>query len=245
MIALGYTGQFFILYFSIFIHEMAHILIAFIFKRKCEKIVFMPFGLYSEIASIEELGIFKKCFIFIFPPILNLIFGVIFFKHQVGKINLCLGIFNLLPIYPLDFARFLECVVGYFIGSIKGVRVVFKTGKIFMAFLFLFIIVESFIFEFSFLSFFLCLYLYREFLLYDVRLSYIFYSILFKKNNRKSKKRVFFISKEKSLKEVIKELGFDFYSIFYVDGKIICEEKILEFIKKRGLNFKMEDIFFF
>lgn len=113
---------FFISFLWIILHEFSHILVANIFKCKFNKFNLGILGANVEIVDIEELSHNKQLILYMAGPIFNfciaLIFSLlyIFLKNNFVKIsimaNLCLGIFNMLPAYPLDGSKICEILLS-------------------------------------------------------------------------------------------------------------------------------------
>lgn len=112
----------FISFLWIILHEFSHILVANIFKCKFNKFNVGILGANVEIVDIEELHTNKQLILYMAGPVFNfcmaVIFGLLylFFKNDFIKIsitsNLCLGIFNMLPAYPLDGSKVCEILLS-------------------------------------------------------------------------------------------------------------------------------------
>jgi len=125
---------------SIFIHEFGHVLMAQAKGLKVRAITLMMLGGASQIEEIpEEPSIEFK--VAIIGPLVSLgiaatLFGIRelsnsanidFFCYWVGQTNLALGIFNLLPAFPMDGGRVLRAFLvtkqGYLLGTWTAVKV--------------------------------------------------------------------------------------------------------------------------
>jgi Zn-dependent protease/CBS domain-containing protein len=114
-----------LLFFSVLLHELAHSVVAKKGKLKVDKIVLFLFGGVSQIAeepksAKEEFkmafagplvsfilaGIFGIIWLFILMPLGSRIISSVF--GYLAIINLILGVFNLLPGFPLDGGRILR-----------------------------------------------------------------------------------------------------------------------------------------
>lgn len=114
-----------LLFFSVLLHELAHSVVAKKGKLKVDRIVLFLFGGVSQIAeepksAKEEFkmafagplvsfilaGIFGIIWLFILIPLGSRIVSSVF--GYLAIINLVLGVFNLLPGFPLDGGRILR-----------------------------------------------------------------------------------------------------------------------------------------
>lgn len=115
--------------FALF-HELGHMLCGILlgFKPNCLEI--MPFGLsigfavksenYNKKIKKGTLLTLKKLIIALSGPLTNLIFVLLFLLFPISMFgmkrelliyaNILIGIFNLIPIYPLDGGRIAKCI---------------------------------------------------------------------------------------------------------------------------------------
>lgn len=124
-----------IMLFSIF-HELGHMLAGIILGFKPNTIEIMPFGLSISFNSKQEnynkkikngtLLTLKKMIIAISGPFTNLVFILIFSilpisifgmeRELIIYANIIIGMFNLLPIYPLDGGRIVKSILNIVYG---------------------------------------------------------------------------------------------------------------------------------
>lgn len=112
------------------IHEMGHLLIGVLTGKKIEKIRVMPLGVsitfkilvedYNKKIIKGNINNIKNLLVAIAGPFVNFIIAIILynlsslnilsFKHTeiIIYINLLIGFFNLIPIYPLDGGRIIK-----------------------------------------------------------------------------------------------------------------------------------------
>lgn len=106
----------------VILHEFTHILVANKFGCKFNNFNISILGAKAELGDIDELtekrklilyasGPFFNIFAAVFIAFLNYYFKYNFLNSSIG-INLCLGLFNLLPAYPLDGARICEILLS-------------------------------------------------------------------------------------------------------------------------------------
>ena len=112
---------YFIFLISILLHEIAHMIVGVCLGLKIKKIMFNPLGMCLEfIGYRENKKTIKKIIINLSGPLFNLIFAIIIsylnieykLKVDLFYTNLLLGIFNLLPIIPLDGGKVLKEILS-------------------------------------------------------------------------------------------------------------------------------------
>lgn len=111
---------YFILLGTCIIHELGHLLIGMLCGRKVEKIEILAIGCKMKfIPTYEDKKEIQEICIALAGPLTNLImfalFLVIPFNIEYKEIyiyaNILIGIFNLLPIYPLDGGRIFKNIL--------------------------------------------------------------------------------------------------------------------------------------
>lgn len=137
------------LFVSVLAHELSHSLVAKHFKIPIKRIQLFFFGGLAEIndSKIEPR---QELLMAIAGPIFSIIFGILCLYilpfsstvtltailHYLGRINLVLGIFNLMPGFPLDGGRALRAVLWMVSGNYeKSTYIATRSGKFFGGFL--------------------------------------------------------------------------------------------------------------
>lgn len=118
------------------IHEIGHMLAGILLGLKPSNLEIMPFGIrvsfdvkpenYNKKVKKGTILTIKKLIIAMMGPITNLIFVVIFYIYNIDFFgisrefiiysNILIGVFNLIPIYPLDGGRIIKNILHIFYG---------------------------------------------------------------------------------------------------------------------------------
>lgn len=98
-----------------FVHELGHLITGICLGLKVKKINIMPFGLSINFEDYSNKYIIKKIIIAIAGPMINLIIVMLgiynSWDDQIVYSNILIGMFNMIPIYPLDGGRILKYIV--------------------------------------------------------------------------------------------------------------------------------------
>lgn len=126
---LGLGIEVMVIFASVLLHELAHTIMAAILRVKVAEIELLPFGGQAKIEDFTGLDPDKEIYIALAGPIISLSLAAIFHflpsvysarAPLIVQINLCLGIFNLLPALPLDGGRILRACLSRLIGYKKA-----------------------------------------------------------------------------------------------------------------------------
>jgi stage IV sporulation protein FB len=119
---------------AILFHEMFHIIAARIFDVALYAFRPSAIGIRARLKG-RTISFKKQIMIFIAGPLGNLLLALIFYKgsgffYYIFESNLAIGLFNLLPMYPLDGAQIFIIVFYKLIGSNKTFKLVKKISLI-------------------------------------------------------------------------------------------------------------------
>lgn len=118
------------------IHELGHMLVGILLGFKPDKLEIMPYGVsvgfnvkcedYNKKIKKGNMLAIKKLIIALAGPLTNFIITVIFLianinffgieRELVIYSNILIGIFNLIPIYPLDGGRVIKNILHIIVG---------------------------------------------------------------------------------------------------------------------------------
>ncbi|NLO21354.1 MAG: hypothetical protein GX119_05070 [Syntrophomonadaceae bacterium] len=144
LLALAYTllglGQEVILITTaVLAHEMAHTTVALALGVRISEVELLPFGGQAAVEDFTGLEPRKEIYIALAGPVLSFIMAGVFFYlipfqgplfSLFVNINLFLGLFNLLPVLPLDGGRILRALLSSPIGYRKATLTAAYMGKI-------------------------------------------------------------------------------------------------------------------
>ncbi len=136
---------------SVLLHELAHSLVAIRQGEHVKNITLFIFGGVSQITEEPEKPL-KELAMAIVGPLTSLVLAGVFFglatllrpvseplrsaAAYLAVINLALGVFNLLPGFPMDGGRVFRSIIWQITGNLKkATRVAAMTGEVFAFFL--------------------------------------------------------------------------------------------------------------
>lgn len=130
-------------FISILIHEIFHIIVAKIYKINLKNLRVSIFGFSAQIENNKKNKSKQKIFMYFVGPLSNFILAIIFYfmnfeyieKIKLIYINLSLGIFNLLPILPLDGGNILKELLKIKYKNLKVNKISLFISKVCLAIL--------------------------------------------------------------------------------------------------------------
>ena len=132
------------LFGSVLLHELGHAAMARAFGISTRHITLYPFGGIAAIEREPKAGS-QEFFIAVAGPVVNFVLaGVLMPLSYLGVqivpqlilINVAMGIFNLIPAYPMDGGRVLRSWLSGSMGKTKATKVAINVSYVF-AFIFL------------------------------------------------------------------------------------------------------------
>jgi stage IV sporulation protein FB len=128
----GYLVEALTLFGIVFIHEMGHTAAAMGLGWKVREVQLLPFGgvaVVDELGTVplhEELivalaGPFQHAWMILFALLMKIVApSSLEWWNYFIEVNLMIGLFNLLPVLPLDGGRVLQCLFGYFMSYYRS-----------------------------------------------------------------------------------------------------------------------------
>lgn len=132
------------LFGSVALHELGHSVVARAKGGYIKEIVLYPFGGAAKIANLSSKPI-DEMLIALAGPAVSLILGLFLLPfsltHDLGRLNMILFFFNILPVFPMDGGRVLRAALTIKNGRLNATRTAAQVGKYFCG---LFIIIGLF-----------------------------------------------------------------------------------------------------
>ncbi len=189
----GYIKYLLMIFIIVIVHELGHVIMAIIFKRKIESLTLLPFGGLLKMYSIQSTSIFEDLLISIGGILFQLLLAVALYLLHFNNLieqnifefmnsyNKMIIAFNLIPICPLDGYKMTKLLMEL----LFPFKLTFKISFVLSSMILIFIISSNFnvvkdnIFIFTFLvistieeikaSFLIVQKFYLERILYDFK----------------------------------------------------------------------------
>lgn len=220
-----------VLFSIILIHEYAHVLMAKYFKYDFKGVILYPFGAVAKINDYgwhinrEDLwvaiaGICSHLFLLSFSNLFKHIFGEHLGNYYI-QFNWQIMLFNMLPIYPLDGHKIIQCLLSYQIDYLKSIQI-----SLVISYVCLFYLIR---YNFQLHYLIVYIFLFMQILSYHKKYYYHYISFLINRKDdlrRKptlNKKRVFYKNKQNYYltKEGIINEKIAIKSRFFIDNENI------------------------
>lgn len=245
----------------VFLHELAHMIVAKKLGYICNKIKLMPFGAVLD-AESDEFSYKDEILIAVVGPLTNILLCLIcvtlwwinpatyYITCDFAVANLVCGLFNLLPIFPLDGGRVLLAFISINHDrkfSVKIVKIVTICFGFILFGLFILTFFKNFNLSLGIMGFTLVFSAFSE----DKNTTYkriIALPIKRKKLKHGLQTKILMIDKNQSLRNVYMKLSFNHYNFVYVCDEnfkilhVLDENKINMLLDKFGNNAKLIDI---
>ena len=233
VILLGHFKNFFLTFLALAFHEMGHLIMMKNARIEINFIKIEPFGITIRLKNSFYKSEKNEILIALGGPLLNLILALAFtliFKEK-GRYfimaNLSVGVFNFLPLYPLDGGRILRCMIASKYGVLRSYKLILDLTKILGILLFIMGVYILFLTRFNF---FICII--SAFLIYNTvgerqrMYAWLLKEISDYKNKNKDIEKMCVkpvaVNKNFLIRKILHSLSFNGYYIFYVieSGKI-------------------------
>jgi len=255
LIILGFKGELVIAFAFVVLHELTHYLTARVLGFSGFDIEILPIGAVLKVKDLDEASAKEDIIISMSGPLLNLLLAIIFYIlfilykrpyfHLLYNTNLALGIFNLIPAFPLDGGRVLRDILStktiYKRANEISIRMSMVLGSIFMFIYFVSVSENRSNFNLGLISIFILISSIKE----KERIVYLIMGYIIKKKYRFIKRgyvenRSVSVFCEKNLLSVLGIIDKNKYNLFTILDEnmnmleIVYEEEIIEAIKAYG-----------
>lgn len=260
ILVVALTGQlprYFTALLFIFIHELTHAFFITCFKGQILSLNILAVGLNIE-TDVQNLTHKQKIIVFISGPFINLFLALFFciwntFNYKdiflfIININLMFGIFNLIPLSPLDGFNIVKLILEKNIGYIKSIYKLKRISKILGLILLLSGFVQIYINK-NFSLLFICMYFYSKPNDLNEEAAFMNAKSFAYRRSRLIKKGIYearnlVVLEDTTLGEAFKNMDFDRFHIIYILDKDLnvvkqmTENQLLELITEDGYNSK-------
>jgi Zn-dependent protease len=127
------------LFGSVLVHEFGHALVARRYGVKTREIVLLPIGGIAVLSESPKKPM-HELWIALAGPMTSLALAALAFLALavggpeffsfLGALNLALGIFNMLPAFPLDGGRVLRAGLSHWLGAARGTAIAVRIGRV-------------------------------------------------------------------------------------------------------------------
>ncbi|HBM80562.1 MAG: M50 family metallopeptidase [Clostridiales bacterium] len=260
----GFYKDMLLLFLFVILHELCHVLAAYLCGVKIKNIEIFPFGGVARIDDLDYIGICKEIIITMAGPLFNIALAVVLFMlYKAGamakmpvdmiNINLMIALFNLFPGLPLDGGKIFRAVLSLRIGFKKATNIAAYSGKIISVIIFIFGIYEIFRGVFNIwlliVPFFLFILANNE---KNMVMFMIIKNLLNKKKHLKTKgmmeTMVMCAHENTSISDILKSFDVDKYHIVIVLGEdmnikaVLTESQIFNNLTMEDKGFTIGDI---
>lgn len=138
--ALGLARQVLCIFGAVLVHELAHTVVARLMGTNITEVELLPFGGQAKTEDFLAIHPEREIYIALAGPLTSLALagGVFLVKANLGewdllffmRINLVLGLFNLIPALPLDGGRVLRAVLANRVGFRRATRAAALLGEV-------------------------------------------------------------------------------------------------------------------
>lgn len=260
----GYFIEVFIMFLTVLVHEISHIIAARRYGFKVDEIEIFPFGGIARFEDLKTIYPGEEVFICAMGPLSNFIIMILFIGiksfytnsyiiNYIIEVNKLMFILNLLPVLPLDGGKILRTILSLFIGyKSSTIKLVYIT-YIICTFIILYDILNGIIgFEVTYLStiaVFAIIAAKKE----KEMAAFVFIRSITRKTNDLNKKKkmkvhILVCIKTVNIKEAIECFLPNRYHIFIIiksNGETIgtiTEGQLLEGIFRYGLDITLENL---
>ena len=267
--AFGLLRVFVIVLAAVTLHEMTHVIVGLIFHVRVTKVIITPLGETAVLKGLDQKNPWVRGAVILAGPAINLIIGFLGLKlfgitditmpekgFGLGyffSTNIALGLFNLLPAFPLDGGRLCQLILGNTIGVTRANRIVCRISRVCAILMIPIGIIQMILFSYNMSLYLVGIYIIKNLPKEQLRLSFEFFSY-FGSNRRNRHKDIpikyFAITPSVPLTYLIDCLRWDVFSVFNIysnNGMVnsFSEKDLLRYIRNNGLTGRASDIEFY
>jgi stage IV sporulation protein FB len=261
LIVIGFRGELLISFIVVMLHEAAHYFAAVFFGFSGFDMKILPIGTVLRLKDLDEASPKEDLIISLAGPVSNFLLAVSLYYIYIRtnnpginlfiKSNLALGLFNLIPAFPLDGGRVLRDVLNlktiYRRANELTIKISIVTGFVLVGCFIFFVLLGIVNYNLGVIGVFVVISSYKE----KERIAYIIMGDIIKKrikfiNRKYIENKSISVYYKGDLIGVLSLVDKNKYNIFTVLDEnmkvmdIIYEEEILEALKEHG-NITIEE----
>ncbi|MDR1560033.1 MAG: site-2 protease family protein [Clostridiales bacterium] len=257
--AFGFLREFLMLLAAVTVHEMTHVIVGLIFHARVREFVITPLGEAAVLKGLERKSPWARAAVILAGPAMNLAIGFlgprIFNIADLGMpekglgpgyffaANILLGLFNLLPAFPLDGGRICQLVMGNMIGVARANRLLCRISRFFAVLMIIIGLVQVTLFSFNMSLYCVGFYIIKNLPKEQLKLSFDFFCY-FSPGRRATQRMVpikfFAVTPRTHMVDLIDCLRWDTFSVFNIyfengETASFSEKDLMRHIKDNGL----------
>jgi stage IV sporulation protein FB len=222
--------------------------------------VIYPIGEMAVIGNLFLVKPIKRIFIICIGPLVNILLGIVFIQFSDDEIlkfaamaNFCIGLFNMIPIYPLDGGRLLHMLLSDTIGVLNANELIIKISEIFIILYILLGMLQVVLYPYNISLICIGLYLKNAIKQEEFSLCLNFFENIFYKGEYINKNggistQMITVSENTRISHVLKYLKSNSLCKIYIVDKEqnsvtdITEIKLLEFVMQYGVQYTIKNV---
>lgn len=255
MAASGRARDFGILFISVTLHELAHVLVAKLYGGRVESVSFSIMGEIAVIRGLTHIRAARRMLIYLAGPAANALiaplmalFAVVFpasreIFNQISVYNLALCLFNLLPVFPLDGGRLAQIIAGNRAGALRANRFIILAGGVIAVTLMIIGAVQVILFPYNISLICAGVYILRVNKKSKAALTYEFFRVMFERGARLEAAGILPVKllaagADCPLGEIVRRFGWDNLTCVMPGGeteRMLTETQLARYIMEYGL----------
>ena len=264
---LEFILKFLLVLLAVTIHESAHVLVGLIFNTRVTKFIITPLGEAAELKGLDRKTPWERTAVIIAGPAINLLIGFLGLKiFNIDRIipesgfglayffaaNIALGLFNMLPAFPLDGGRLWQLILGNSIGVARANRIICKISRITAILMIMAGLIQIIFFPYNMSLYLVGFFIFRNLPKEQLKLRFDFFSYF--NQNRRVEQRIvpikfFAVTPCMPVEELIDCLRWDTFSVFKIyfkngDVARISENDLMSYVRDNGLNGRAGEVAF-